>query len=230
MERPQLTVEEMVALNNERRLQLNEENLKYYEDMLIYLRTSRIPQRRAEELLLEMLDHLLEAQREGRKAQDVFGDDPQKYCQEIVASMEPRSLVSFPRYAFISLILLYIGFIVDGLFRLLVYPVLHVFMDVREPAGFKVDWFMLALLGPLVLEGMLFFMRLTTFRRYWIQVAGMVLFQLLLIGGFVLLNVVLRNHNPVLPISAWMSLIIGIMIWLLHRVLFKGMFKHLDIF
>lgn len=50
-----MTVDDMVALNNERRLQLKEENRKYYyEEMFVYLRLSRIPKRKAEELLLEM--------------------------------------------------------------------------------------------------------------------------------------------------------------------------------
>lgn len=61
-----MTEKEMVALNNERRQQLTKENKAYYEDMLVYLRTSRIPAIKTEELLLEMLDHLLAAQKEGK--------------------------------------------------------------------------------------------------------------------------------------------------------------------
>ena len=38
-----MTEEEMVAVNNERRQQLTKDNKAYYEDMLVYLRTSRIP-------------------------------------------------------------------------------------------------------------------------------------------------------------------------------------------
>lgn len=67
-----MTEKEMVAINNERRKQLTKENKAYYEDMLVYLRTSRIPAKKTEELLLEMPDHLLTAQKEGKRAEDVF--------------------------------------------------------------------------------------------------------------------------------------------------------------
>jgi hypothetical protein len=62
-----MTAEEMIQVNNERRKQLNEENRKYYENMLVYLRLSSIPEKKTEELLLEMLDHLLIAQEERRR-------------------------------------------------------------------------------------------------------------------------------------------------------------------
>lgn len=36
---------------------------------------------------MEMLDHLLIAQAEGKEAKDVFGDDPKMYCDEILEEM-----------------------------------------------------------------------------------------------------------------------------------------------
>ena len=225
-----MTVEEMVALNNERRLQLSEENLKYYEEMVVYLRMSRIEQRKAEELLLEMLDHLLLAQREGRTAQDVFGDDPESYCREVVQSMERQPLFSLPRYAFIFSTVLYVGFLLDGLFRLTVYPLTHHFFGVSVPDGFKTDWFVVAALGPLFVEGMMFFVRKTTFKGFGKQIGLLLLLQLIVIGGFLLWNFLLKDKVPVLPISAWASLCIGGVLWLLHRWLFKGIFKHVEIF
>lgn len=217
---------EMVALNNEQRSQLNEENRKYYEDMLVYLRMSPVPQRKAEELLLEMLEHLLEAQRQGRHARDVFGDDPKSYCEDIVRSMERQPLFSFPRYAFIFMIVLSVGFIVDGLFRLLIDPLLGRLFDVPGRAGLAADWFVVAAMSPLFVEGIMFFLRMTAFKSHRKQFVLSFLFQLALIGGFVLWNSLLRKYVPVLPVSAWTSLGIGIVLWLLHRRLFK----HVEIF
>ena len=225
-----LTVEEMVALNNERRKQLNGENLKYYEDMLVYLRLSRIPQRRAEELLLEMLDHLLQAQREGRTARDVFGDDPESYCREVVAAIEKQPLYSFPRFLFIFMTMLYVVFIIDGLFRLAVYPLLGRLVDLPEPAGFKVDLLIIALLGPLLVEGIVAFLRLSTFEDNRLQFVLVFLFELLIFGVFLVWNFIWKDYMPVWPISAWTSLLIGVMLWLVHCGLFKGIFKHVDIF
>jgi DNA-binding ferritin-like protein (Dps family) len=93
-----MTAEEMIQVNNERRKQLNEENRKYYENMLVYLRLSSIPEKKTEELLLEMLDHLLIAQEEGRSAEDVFGKNPESYCKEVVQTMGKRSYFRFSRF------------------------------------------------------------------------------------------------------------------------------------
>ncbi|OEF97171.1 DUF1129 family protein [Desulfuribacillus alkaliarsenatis] len=56
-------------------------NLKYYEDMLIYIRFSyNKSDQEVEEVLSELLDHLLDAQAEGKTAYEVFGDEPKKYA------------------------------------------------------------------------------------------------------------------------------------------------------
>jgi hypothetical protein len=38
-----------------------------------------------------MLDHLIEAQAEGRSAKDLFGDDPAAYCRELVSELPKPS-------------------------------------------------------------------------------------------------------------------------------------------
>lgn len=74
--------QELIKLNNKKREKLNEENLKYYEDMLVYLRLSFLKsEQETEELLNELLDHLLEAQEEGKDFTEVFGDDPNAICE-----------------------------------------------------------------------------------------------------------------------------------------------------
>lgn len=225
-----MTVEEMVELNNERRLQLNEENRKYYEEMLVYLRMSPVEQRKVEELLLEMLDHLLIAQREGRTAQDVFGDDPESYCKEVIQTLDRQPLFHFPRFAFIFSTVLYVGFLLDGLFRLTVYPLLNRFYGVPVPEGFKADWFVIAALGPLLIEGMMFFMRKTTFKGIGAKIGWLLLLQVISVGGFLLWHLILKDAVPMLPIPAWMSLGIGAALWLVHRLVFNGVFKHVEIF
>ncbi|MFD1172196.1 DUF1129 family protein [Oceanobacillus picturae] len=76
---------EIIELNNEKRTRLTEHNLKYYEDMLLYIRLNgNKSEQQTEEVLLEMLEHLLQAQEEGKTAEEVFGDDPKAYCKEVV--------------------------------------------------------------------------------------------------------------------------------------------------
>src|SRR5690625_899878 len=80
-----MKAKEIVQLNNEKRKQLNKENLKDYEDMLIYIRlTSTKSERQTEEILLELLDHALMAQKEGKTIRDIFGDDLKAYSQDLI--------------------------------------------------------------------------------------------------------------------------------------------------
>ncbi|MED1116237.1 DUF1048 domain-containing protein [Bacillus paramycoides] len=95
-----MTEKEMVKLNNEKRKLLTPENEAAYGDMLIYLRFTSVPQRQMEELLLEILDHLLEAQEDGKNAHDVFGEDLKAYCDELINSSEHQN--SFQKSAVIG--------------------------------------------------------------------------------------------------------------------------------
>ncbi|MGD6834393.1 DUF1129 family protein [Sutcliffiella halmapala] len=82
------TTKSYIEENNEKRELLNKENLKLYEDFLLYIRTDlRIAEREGEELLLELLDHLLIAQQEGKSASILFGDDPKAYAEELISGL-----------------------------------------------------------------------------------------------------------------------------------------------
>lgn len=82
----------LIQLNNEKRKQLTKENKKYYMDMVMYLRSSRVSEQQSEELALELLEHLIVAQEEGRTAEEVFGHDPKEYCQELVSSLPKKTM------------------------------------------------------------------------------------------------------------------------------------------
>lgn len=80
-----MNTKDLIQLNNKKREQLTIDNSEYYGDMLVYIRTNfNKSERYTEEVLLEMLEHLLQAQSEGKTARDVFGEDPKAYCQEII--------------------------------------------------------------------------------------------------------------------------------------------------
>ena len=73
---------------NEKRKELTEENRKVYEDMLTYLRLSyNKSERETEEILLELLNHLLEAQKAGKSAEEIFGPDPKRLAKQIVGEL-----------------------------------------------------------------------------------------------------------------------------------------------
>ncbi|EMK2594770.1 MULTISPECIES: DUF1048 domain-containing protein [Bacillus] len=95
-----MTEKEMVQLNNKKRKLLTPENEAAYGDMLIYLRLTSVPQKQMEELLLEILDHLVEAQEDGKTAHDIFGEDLKAYCDELINSSEHQN--SFQQAAVIG--------------------------------------------------------------------------------------------------------------------------------
>ncbi|WP_166701834.1 DUF1129 family protein [Bacillus albus] len=96
-----MNAQDMIELNNKKRELLTSENETAYGDMLVYLRLSNVPEHQVEELLLEILDHLIEAQAENKNAYDIFGNDLQSYCDELISALpvqtklEKTSLIGF---------------------------------------------------------------------------------------------------------------------------------------
>lgn len=81
---------DLIEQNNLKREDLNEENLAVYEDFLLYLRTDlRVDEQASEEVLMDVLDHLLEAQEHGKTAAEVFGNRPQEWADELLENL-PR--------------------------------------------------------------------------------------------------------------------------------------------
>jgi|GEM_PF-720764 len=79
---------DLIALNNEKRKLLNDQNRIYYEDIVVYIRAHwMISQQSQEEVLMELLDHLIEAQKQGKQAEGVFGKDAKAYCDELIEQM-----------------------------------------------------------------------------------------------------------------------------------------------
>src|SRR5699024_253587 len=91
---------EVIALNNDKREQLNEENLFHYEEMLTYIRlNSAKSEQRTEEILLELLEHTIQAQQEGRTIKEVFGDDLKAYSQTVIEEIPKETKKKQFRFA-----------------------------------------------------------------------------------------------------------------------------------
>ncbi|MCH1624030.1 DUF1129 family protein [Ferdinandcohnia quinoae] len=75
----------LIEENNRKRELLTPENEVYYSDMLVYIRLQfLISEQQSEEVLMELLDHLLEGQEAGKTAKDIFGSNPKAYADEII--------------------------------------------------------------------------------------------------------------------------------------------------
>lgn len=112
-----MKVKDMIQLNNVKREQLNEPNLAYYEEMMLYIRlSSSKSEQHTEEILLELLEHLLEAQKEGKIAEEVFGKNPKAYCQELIAEIPSETRKEQIKFAgYISLQFLAIVSFINGI-------------------------------------------------------------------------------------------------------------------
>lgn len=78
----------LIQENNDKREQLTEDNKKLYEEFLMYLRTDlKIDEHQGEEILMEILNHLLEAQADGVPADEIFGNDPKRFADELIAEL-----------------------------------------------------------------------------------------------------------------------------------------------
>lgn len=94
-----MKAQELIEENTKKRELLHVPNKVYYEQLMIYIRTKMLlSEQKSEEVLMDMLDHLLEAQSEGKSAEDVFGTNPKAYADEVVEQLpdeEKRDMVKF---------------------------------------------------------------------------------------------------------------------------------------
>ncbi|WP_342527789.1 DUF1129 family protein [Chryseomicrobium sp. FSL W7-1435] len=94
-----MTAQELIKQNNEKRELLHVPNKVYYEQLMVYIRTKLLlSEQKTEEILMDMLDHLLEAQEDGKSAKDVFGENPKAYADDVIEQIpqeEKRDMVKF---------------------------------------------------------------------------------------------------------------------------------------
>ena len=106
-----LTIKQLIRENNNKRKQLTKENETYYEQLLVYIRSSFFKEERAtEELLFEMLDHILLAQKDGKNAQDVFGKEPKQLADELIDTLpreKPKKIIAFAAETMMKLVGIY---------------------------------------------------------------------------------------------------------------------------
>ncbi|MCR8630133.1 hypothetical protein [Paenibacillus radicis (ex Xue et al. 2023)] len=69
---------------------LNAKNKTLLNEMKFYVRSSSVSDTKASEILMELEDHLLTAQREGKSFEQVFGQDLKSYSDEIIQEL-PKS-------------------------------------------------------------------------------------------------------------------------------------------
>ena len=84
-----MNIADLIKQNNELRLQLNEENRKYYEELLVACRMKNNTKNESalEIQLLEILQDLILYQKQGKNFTDVFGNDINQLSSSIITEL-----------------------------------------------------------------------------------------------------------------------------------------------
>jgi uncharacterized membrane-anchored protein len=214
-----MNAQEWIEWNNEKRKELTKENLKYYEDMIVYIRLSfSKSEKETEEILSELLDHLLDAQKMGKSAIDVFGENPKKFADEIIGEL-PKMVTKERTLSIAMGILNFLaaGVIVSGIWNIINHYFLHldgigntfylgtliVKTLISIPIAFVFIYFIIQL------------MRWTCFRKIS-KVAEFMLYflcSMLSIGIFVVVYIFIPDFGYVLEVPTYMIFLLGIVLY-----------------
>ncbi|QKY71189.1 DUF1129 family protein [Lentibacillus sp. CBA3610] len=226
-----MNTKDLIQLNNEKREQLTEENEKYYGDMLVYIRMNlNKSERYTEEVLLEMLEHLLQAQAEGKTARDVFGEDPKTYCQDIIEEIPSEKKTN--RLPFILFIMMRLISIV-GLTAGIVGFALYYFFDLGSGnISFPVVSGTLIVLIDLLLLGLFLFIlskwiKSSTFKekqpKKWVEFLQLWLLCTLFISLTLIVLRFMPDFGSVFHISFPVFILFGAVLYIISFVMNKKM-------
>lgn len=219
-----MKAKDLIELNNQKRKLLTKENENAYSDMLIYIRLAKVPEYQAEELLIEILDHLIEAQQEEKNAYDIFGDDLQAYCDEIITALPKQSLweqLSIP--LFITSYLLAIYFAVSSVIAL----VLPLFSNETRFKFVHIDFiYLLAFILSihLIIRFVFDFINIDLFKNkttIWRHIGSFLIrhsLWILLIGISFLF---IKHPYTTLQIPPWIGTLLAISCYALYKIFFK---------
>lgn len=223
-----IAAKELIELNNQKREKLTEENEKYYSDILLYLRLQlTLSEQQTEEILMEILEHLLEGQGEGKTAMMIFGSDPKAYADELVEQLPPESKRS-----------------VAGFISLMALNLFGIFLAIRG-AGLLITSFFKEVendvfIGSAAILAVILLLTTMAELKMFFSIIKRSLFQekdsagkMALIGGlgaaaislpFFLALFFLPDLGPSFPFSWWASLIAGLIMIGLYKLISRKRF------
>lgn len=219
-----MKVKEIIDLNNEKRKKLTEENLVHYEDMLTYIRlASNKSEQQTEEILLELLDHTLDAQEEGRTVKEVFGNDLKHYCQELIEEIPRETFKKQTIFSFyITLLFLTMASLTNGVFGFIAS---FISADLGQHT-FTIGWAIVVtlldiLIAFLFIYGLLKWMKESAFKEVksnkWVEFFQIWLGFMLTFGLFFLIAYLIPEFGPTITIKAPWFIVIAAGLYLLSR-------------
>jgi DNA-binding ferritin-like protein (Dps family) len=217
-----MNAKQMITLNNERRKLLSDENLAAYENAMVYIRLNARSETITESVLLELLDHLIEAQQHGKNAQDVFGDDLHEYCDSLIANIPHQS-----KQSWVLDVLNYMTILLGSLFAVqTVVQLLSSFVpSLKVEQISMVPILLIVALGGIVILVLFYTLKSTVFgAKSWFILSGVT--YILAIAIYVYSTFLFKDVWSV-PINFWSSLALTAVMFALSR-LFKQMSNKAD--
>ena len=124
-----MNIGNLLEYNNKLRMQLNEENKKYYEELLVACRAKAIIAKEAvlEIQLLEILQDLITYQNQGKNFPDIFGNDINKLSDSIIELLPKENKTTIYRFMLSYILILIISLLFPSIFAKSIQPYLTVF-------------------------------------------------------------------------------------------------------
>ena len=162
-----MNITDLIKQNNELRSQLNEENKKYYEELLIACRMKNTTKKESElEIqLLEILQDLILYQKQGKNFTDVFGNDIDKLSSSIIAELPKENKMKIFRFSLVYLLILIISSLAPFIFTKTIKPILTILSII------------LWVLGSLICLYILIYKK-TEKNKWFIYISSLIIFEL----------------------------------------------------
>ena len=140
-----MNITDLIKQNNELRLQLNKDNKKYYEELLVTCRMKNTTKKESElEIqLLEILQDLILYQKQGKNFTDVFGNDIHKLSSSILLELPKENKVKLLRFILVYFLILIISAIFPSVFTKTIKPITTMFSILLLALGSSVCLYLL---------------------------------------------------------------------------------------
>ena len=176
-----MNIADLIKQNNQLRPQLNEDNKKYYEELLVACRMKNTTKKESElEIqLLEILQDLILYQKQGKNFTDVFGNDINKLSSSIIAELPKENKGKLLRFSLVYLLILIISSLVPSVFTRTIEPITIMF-------------FISLSLGSAVCSYLLIYKK-TDKNKWFIYISSLIIFEI----SFILIPIL--NKLKLLP-------------------------------
>lgn len=140
-----MNIADLIKQNNELRLHLNEDNKKYYEELLAACRMKNTTKKESElEIqLLEILQDLILYQKQGKNFTDVFGNDINKLSSSILVELPKENKGKLLRFSLVYLLILIISSLIPSVFTRTIQPIITMFSILLLALGSSVCLYLL---------------------------------------------------------------------------------------